>query len=165
MTSNIENEYITISRQEYIDLINQINTLTELAFKDKMTGCYNRNYLETFYTDKDEFMCHFCDINNLKKINDTQGHQNGDRLIKSVANKLMSFGDTIRFGGDEFILITDRNFDTTQLQDDRYSIGSKWKGKNDKLKSIFDYADKLMYQDKKQKHKPQVEKMTLKKEM
>ena len=49
------------------------------------------------------------DLDEFKKVNDTHGHNVGDRLLKGVANRLLNMfrkGDTIaRWGGDEFILL------------------------------------------------------------
>jgi len=83
---------------------------------DFLTGCYNRNYFEKFKQehfdpnrDNNRIGLVFIDINNLKTINDTQGHQAGDALIKNTANFLKSNfrkDDTVvRLGGDEFIVI------------------------------------------------------------
>src|SRR5690606_15348062 len=48
------------------------------------------------------------DLDNLKKINDTQGHYAGDELIRAVANvcrmALRKTDTACRFGGDEFVV-------------------------------------------------------------
>lgn len=49
----------------------------------------------------------FCDMDNLKKINDIYGHKAGDRALKCLGELLMSVGDpsvACRLGGDEFLL-------------------------------------------------------------
>lgn len=53
----------------------------------------------------------FIDINNLKKVNDRFGHEEGDRLIELVSstikNKLRRFDIMCRLGGDEFLIVFD----------------------------------------------------------
>lgn len=50
------------------------------------------------------------DVNNLKKVNDTMGHQKGDEMIKRVADvmsaSLGKYGQCYRIGGDEFVFIS-----------------------------------------------------------
>ena len=124
------------------------NELLKLAYHDNLTGCYNRNWYFENYNDDSEFMFIMVDINHLKLINDTFGHTVGDNLIKDVAKKLMSFGNVIRFGGDEFILITSKDFDPTLLEDSRYSFGCKFKDKKTTLAECLEIADKDMYKIK-----------------
>jgi diguanylate cyclase (GGDEF)-like protein/PAS domain S-box-containing protein len=112
--------------QEKIGSLGIIRDLTEwnqleerlkyLSFHDSMTGLYNRNFfekeLERLSKSRDiSIGIIVCDIDNLKRINDTMGHQKGDELIKKAAGILKnSFRpeDIIaRIGGDEFaVLVT-----------------------------------------------------------
>lgn len=83
----------------------------ELAEKDLLTKCYNRNaYNEDIKKSfgDNTFLVMF-DLNNLKKCNDTLGHMEGDKyltdsaeLIKKIFNR---FGRIYRIGGDEFCVI------------------------------------------------------------
>ncbi len=90
--------------------------LTLSATMDAMTAAYNRKAgveeLEKILacTDPSEMYCiAFIDIDNLKTINDTYGHCEGDYTIKSIANVLLSSvreSDIVcRYGGDEFLII------------------------------------------------------------
>lgn len=127
---------------------NEYNKLLTLAYHDNLTGCYNRNWYFENYNDDSEFMLIMVDINHLKLINDTFGHTVDDELIKDIAKKLMPFGNTIRFGGDEFILIVQKDFDTKVLEDSRYSFGCKFKNKKTTLAKCLEIADKNMYKIK-----------------
>lgn len=91
--------------------------LEKLYIKDELTGLYNRRGFNTL-SDKVweianrsrvQFIICFFDLDNLKVINDTYGHDEGDKAIKSFAGIL----DTVfrkddiicRQGGDEFIVL------------------------------------------------------------
>jgi len=45
------------------------------------------------------------DLDGLKRLNDTLGHQKGDRALKAVAGRLAAGGEAFRIGGDEFALL------------------------------------------------------------
>lgn len=86
--------------------------LERIAYLDILTGGNNRNAFERDTNDlvgnspNQCFRMVFLDINNLKAINDTFGHVQGDRLIIACYNMLKtSFGECgqiYRMGGDEF---------------------------------------------------------------
>jgi len=72
----------------------------------------------------------FIDLDNFKTLNDTYGHDMGDKLLQEVALRLQSqlrTCDTVaRFGGDEFvILITKLGNDEAKAKDELYKIGQK----------------------------------------
>ena len=89
---------------------------SELARKDAMTGLENKM---AFYekvekidaqiqTGKAEFAVIIIDLNYLKRINDQYGHNQGDALIKKLADIISGFFrgcGTYRIGGDEFAVI------------------------------------------------------------
>ncbi|MBA2492652.1 MAG: diguanylate cyclase [Gammaproteobacteria bacterium] len=100
----------TASKQSEDRLVYLANydTLTELPnrvlFMDRMT-----HELAVASRHKQIIAILFLDLDGFKHINDTLGHEVGDRLLKSVAARLVGCvrsSDTVgRFGGDEFVLI------------------------------------------------------------
>lgn|SRR5574344_824866 len=98
------------------------HSLYYLAFRDSLTDCLNRNYYEkkffNKYCKKDCYIV-FVDINNLKYINDNDGHFAGDESIKSVAKILKKFDrNVMRVGGDEFVLTICSNEQKQKFEND-----------------------------------------------
>lgn len=100
---------MTRSRIQALELERYSNT-------DQLTGLYNRNYFNSILEEwKDKarpekpFSVIFGDINGLKRINDTYGHQAGDMMIKSSGNLLSQAvrnSDLVfRLGGDEVVIL------------------------------------------------------------
>ena len=86
----------------------------ELLFRDKLTGLYNRFYLNLMENKIKEkrqstFTMIMLDINRFKSINDSYGHLAGDNALVETAhilNKVVAeSGAVIRYAGDEFIII------------------------------------------------------------
>jgi len=86
-----------------------------LSSHDVLTGFYNRVYFEqTVEQMRNDFSRYpiavfMCDIDGLKVVNDTLGHEKGDELLKAAATVLrrcFRAGDVVaRIGGDEFVAI------------------------------------------------------------
>ena len=103
--------------QEAIKRVNLENKLKQMAIYDKLTGSFNRHYLDQLIEReikqskryKNELAVVMADLNNLKQINDTYGHNIGDFVIKKVAEIIMQViresDIVIRYGGDEFLII------------------------------------------------------------
>ncbi len=93
--------------------------IRHLALHDALTGLMNRAaFMERLSQSLDAAMhCAsqlallFIDLNNFKRVNDSLGHLEGDRVLVTVAERLRSClraGDHIgRFGGDEFVVLLD----------------------------------------------------------
>lgn len=93
--------------------------LHNLALTDHMTGLFNRTAFNEHTAEYNHIIDSFSplgiiqfDVNNLKKVNDTLGHEKGDQMIQAVANGLKyAFGEysdvccSYRTGGDEFLTI------------------------------------------------------------
>lgn len=88
-----------------------------LAYHDALTGLANRRLFDDSLqqatkdatVQSDPFAIMFIDLDNFKRINDTLGHDAGDKLLVSISKRLKGFAneDTIvaRNGGDEFTLL------------------------------------------------------------
>ncbi|MFW6361712.1 MAG: sensor domain-containing diguanylate cyclase, partial [Spirochaetota bacterium] len=91
--------------------------LKEYATFDELTGVYNRRVgltmlqheLHTARREQQPLSVCFVDVNGLKKVNDTFGHDEGDQLIQKVAETMrqqLRRGDLLcRLGGDEFLMV------------------------------------------------------------
>ena len=123
------------------------------------------------------FLIAVVDINDLKKVNDTYGHEYGDKLIQrgaAILKKVWGSDSTYRVGGDEFVIVCSdmekgcaetkmslfeeaiedynrqNNCEKTYLQ---MAIGmAVYSSEKDKeYMDVFRRADSAMYEDKKQK--------------
>ena len=98
--------------------------LQNIEYKEYLTGLYNRNYLDVWNAappQQKDYPITFVsiDMNNLKKINDTFGHKDGDLLLGEMAGLLKRHfsgeGYTVlRTGGDEFLILA-RGIDGQQV--------------------------------------------------
>lgn len=88
--------------------------LENKAFIDSLTLVYNRTYLQEYYNEamlakKSSLAILFVDIDNFKEINDNNGHDVGDELLKQATqtiNKFKGKSDVLaRLGGDEFLML------------------------------------------------------------
>lgn len=94
----------------------------ELAMKDSLTGLFNRNAYDRWVTKNHKFQGTAIiafDLNDLKKCNDTLGHEAGDKYIKDASALLAKVyettGQCYRIGGDEFCVIIE-NADETWIE-------------------------------------------------
>lgn len=90
--------------------------ISKLAYSDGLTGLGNRTaYLEQLEAyesharENTQLGIVYLDVNNLKVVNDNQGHEFGDELIKGAAkiieDSFGKFGKAFRVGGDEFCVL------------------------------------------------------------
>lgn len=87
-----------------------IQNLNDMAYIDALTGIRNRQALRhdyNLYLGHDVIVM-MMDINDFKNINDTYGHEEGDRILQETGRLLRdTFGadHCYRYGGDEFLVI------------------------------------------------------------
>ncbi len=95
-------------------------TFEKLAYTDSLTNLGNRAKADidimSYEKEHEEYVIISFDLNGLKQVNDTYGHDFGDKLLISFASILNQafgeFGTIYRFGGDEFmVLLSDKFFD------------------------------------------------------
>lgn len=91
--------------------------LRENSLRDPMTGLYNRRFIEDYVgalvnsaqRRKSAFTVLMLDLDFFKQVNDTHGHEAGDKVIKTLADILMRSVRTsdmaVRYGGEEFLLV------------------------------------------------------------
>lgn len=169
----------SIKKMSYI-VVKMVETdmLKRLAFEDQVTKLKNRTAFETktqeLKKNKAENICIVeFDMNGLKKINDTFGHDAGDESLKNLGNVLEKWFDEIgnvyRTGGDEFCVLMEKcnkekvekinsiiknvkkDFSENMLQEGyNASVASGlWVGNGEEdLDEIYKKADKKMYENK-----------------
>ena len=154
-------------------------TFRNMANTDSMTGVRNKHaYSENEAAvnrqiqagELQKLAVVVCDINGLKLVNDLQGHAAGDQLIKDACALIcdcFTHGAVYRVGGDEFVvLLQGKGYDTMHGVIDELnrkveeniknnavvvSIGYSVLNREDQqLRDIFERADQMMYERKKQ---------------
>ena len=107
-------KYVAIISKDITDLKKTEEKLKYLSLHDPLTGLYNRAYFEEEMRRCDNSRFELvglivCDIDGLKLINDTLGHNRGDQLLitaSKVIRKSFREGDVVaRVGGDEFAIL------------------------------------------------------------
>jgi len=186
------NDYIKkpFSKEEFscrvnnaLEAIENIQIITNHANRDYLTGLYNRRYFYTHMNlcsadpkyESDHITVAMVDIDDFKKVNDTYGHDMGDKVIVELSEILTGFTNrkslVARFGGEEFcIVLKDINkkeaFDTlekvrTEVQNTSIisdkgenihftiSLGASLYSDNDNdLEEALNQADMMLYKAK-----------------
>lgn len=106
-----------LRRKRYVDqLRSSFQVSLEMAVTDQLTGLYNRRYLAShlsamfdraFWTGR-PLSIMILDIDHFKAINDSHGHDVGDRVLKEfadrIANSIRGIDLACRYGGEEFLI-------------------------------------------------------------
>lgn len=160
----------------------QQHELENLANTDALTGLFNKRYFEKMMEIRDEkkkpYALFYMDLDLFKPVNDTYGHEMGDKVLKEVAKRLLkcirSNDYAFRIGGDEFMLILNGNLDAKicekRIERIKNLIGEPYEFDGYTIKigiscgsavypddancaaDIQKLADKRMYEDKKINH-------------
>ena len=144
-----------------------------LGTHDVMTGLYNRAFFEDEFlrltSSNSNISFLMIDLDGLKHVNDTLGHQAGDNLIRRAAEVLKTaFADkaiVARIGGDEFVAVLKNNESPQEFMERlpalmslnnryyqgpelRFSMGSATQKDNEALEKTLIRADEAMYKNK-----------------
>lgn len=168
-------------KKQVFTRIKELEELEKLTMKDYLTNLPNRRYLERYLESKlseyknmgIEFGIAFIDVDNFKKVNDTYGHDMGDKVLKMLSctytNSLRKSDIVGRWGGEEFIvifvgidekrlpIITEKirmlaEKSSIRMDNDlkvTISIGATMIKKDDTIGTLIKRADELMYHSKK----------------
>lgn len=180
--------YLGVDNYEKSDLVNTVTVLETVSYfiaskitnyrlmaelehascYDALTGLHHRNAC----MEKIDFLMQhpscvgivYADVNGLKEINDTRGHQAGDEALKRAAHLLAKcYGseNAYRMGGDEFLvlmpLVKELDFKASfrrlrelvgREQDLSIALGSDWVADTAQLNEAICRTDRRMYSDK-----------------
>ena len=152
----------------------EIEQLAQQASRDSLTQLLNRHamqkqVLETLAhaTAEDTFVMYVVDVDNFKLVNDTNGHQAGDKLLQELAETLDKLfkedGMVGRIGGDEFMIFCHLNHRTGTLESKseellkelQFWIEDIWvtvsigacmtKGRKQTFEELYGHADAALY--------------------
>lgn len=159
-TYSIGNRISKYSLQEEIRYMAETDQLTGLRNRH----CFHRSLEQAEASNADSLYCVYVDVNGLHELNDTRGHEAGDRMLRDVAAVMQQqFGekDTYRIGGDEFVAVgTGRTPEEVAslaatlrslVENAGYhvAVGISTRGKADgEANDIVSEAEKAMYADK-----------------
>lgn len=120
---------VSVHRKVQAQLLEKQQHLDHLAHHDQLTGLPNRLYLAAHLPGAIEdakrtgsmLAVLFLDLDRFKHINDSRGHETGDKLLKAVSQRIratMRNEDVVvRMGGDEFIVVLKTVRSTDQVND------------------------------------------------
>ena len=150
-----------------LDIAMSYSSLEALAGMDPLTGLSNRRGLALTPSSNERYVVISADLDGLKQVNDTLGHDAGDAALARFAEILVSNvrqGTTVaRVGGDEFVIVLDdANIETGWRVTSRIlstltdpvlggmsaSFGIASGGSDSSFELVMKHADQAMYEAK-----------------
>ncbi len=144
-----------------------VKRLENLSYYDQLTGVKNRHGMNEFVANvphNKSIGLVYCDVMGLKKINDSNGHLEGDAMLIRTCEclkKIFPADSVFRIGGDEFLIMqSDIDAQTLEQQVRRLresmpdynimlAIGSVWSPRcSGQITELMKAADQHMYDDK-----------------
>ncbi len=146
---------------------NLVNMLQYMSYSDQLTKFGNRyamnEHIESI-KDEESVGVVFCDVTGLKRVNDTEGHEAGDRLILRACESLRRVFEgyeKFRIGGDEFLVLcpgmeeAELEKKVEALKKDMQensvtmAVGAVWQKEGKKnIDRLLTESERLMYEDK-----------------
>lgn len=146
---------------------NLVAMLQQMSYSDQLTGFGNRyamsEHIENM-SDGESVGVVFCDVTGLKQVNDTQGHDAGDKLLLCACESLRRVFpeyELFRIGGDEFLILCPEieeeklKVKVKALKKDmkensvNMAVGAVWQKDGKKnIDRLLSESEKLMYEDK-----------------
>lgn len=144
--------------------------LQKLSYYDSLTGAQNRNRYMEKLEQLEQATCKnigvlYIDLNGLKSINDTLGHDRGDEALVQTEQEIAACfpcNCVYRIGGDEFVVIaypieeSDFFLRVRKLKQQfaengtlKIAVGHRWAEETESIGALIAQADALMYADKK----------------
>lgn len=124
-----KNKELVRKNREYEVLLKQVQTM---AITDSATGLFNRRYFQEVLNQEfsraqrycTPFSCLLIDVDRFKKINDTYGHEAGDKVLEELAKivqeQIRKVDLAARYGGDEFVVLLPES-----LRDDAAQVAQR----------------------------------------
>ncbi|MGN7455406.1 diguanylate cyclase [Paenibacillus pasadenensis] len=148
-------------------VLERLLTTYRSSITDGLTGLYNRRHFQ----QKAELLLRrgkgiavvFCDIDNFKKLNDTQGHHRADGVLKQISEMMrelvQGIGSAGRYGGEELLLVVGSREKAAELAETlrrrieqetivTVSIGVSYSRPGISVDQIVREADEAMYRSK-----------------
>lgn len=160
--------------------------LENLANTDGLTGLFNERCFSSILHEKEKaklpFVLYYLDLDRFKPVNDTYGHDMGDKLLREVAERLRQCireqDYAFRIGGDEFSLIISSEMTETACEELKERIAGtilqpyeidgqtlqlgvslgygRYPQESDDASQLRILADQRMYAEKERNHKKEV---------
>ena len=162
--------YAVLESKIIAEAVAEARMYSEISENDMLTGLKNRRAYQIVIDsciDEKLVGVAFADVNSLKAVNDSKGHEAGDKLIQKVANLLKEAvpeGTVFRISGDEFVcIVKDVDSDSfTKIvkrlgevlrENDRIASFGYDIGKEKDIYDIIKAAEQMMYADKERYYK------------